>query len=219
MATDTRVVSEFCLAVVEYINEIRTDPGSFAEKIKRYFEKHYFLDEGRSKNYFVKTTTSKKGTTTTTTTHTMQTREGKPLVDEAIRILQARAKEKRTFSPLAPDLCLQLSAQDVAMIPYVGHLTDKKRSPTGFIWSEYIALRGGEFTGKRGENLSWGPIDPFLIVMGLYIDDGVPDRGHRHSLETPEFRFAGAHLDISDHHAHKSKTCIHLTSKKTTRCR
>lgn len=38
-----------------------------------------------------------------------------------------------------------------------------------------------------GENISFGPPNPILMLVLLYIDEGVPDLGHRKTLLTPSF--------------------------------
>lgn len=47
--------------------------------------------------------------------------------------------------------------------------------------------RHGSWSGYVGENLSFGPDDPVAIVMALFIDDGVPNRGHRTSILSENF--------------------------------
>ena len=40
----------------------------------------------------------------------------------------------------------------------------------------------GKLTPPLGENLEYSNGDATDIIIGLYIDDGVPSRGHRHNL-------------------------------------
>jgi uncharacterized protein YkwD len=48
-----------------------------------------------------------------------------------------------------------------------------------------------QWTGSIGENISYGPDDGLEVVLQLIIDDGVPDRGHRANIFSPDFRLAG----------------------------
>ena len=43
-------------------------------------------------------------------------------------------------------------------------------------------------TGSWGENIMFGPTTGNDIVMGLFIDDGKPDRGHRTNLFNASWR-------------------------------
>ncbi len=52
--------------------------------------------------------------------------------------------------------------------------------------------RYGEIEGLSGEVINYGDETPRMTVIQLVIDDGVPDRGHRHNLFNPKFRAAGA---------------------------
>ncbi len=51
--------------------------------------------------------------------------------------------------------------------------------------------REGKWETLIGENLAYGSWSGHDAVIGLMIDDGVPGRGHRVNILTPEFRVVG----------------------------
>ncbi len=57
--------------------------------------------------------------------------------------------------------------------------------------AEHRIARRGEWQSMVAENISFGPTEAEDIVIGLLVDDGVPDRGHREVLLTRELFFAG----------------------------
>jgi uncharacterized protein YkwD len=52
--------------------------------------------------------------------------------------------------------------------------------------------RWGQWTGRAGENISYGYADARTIVMTLIVDQGVRDRGHRRNIFCRDFKVAGA---------------------------
>lgn len=48
-----------------------------------------------------------------------------------------------------------------------------------------------KWTGSIGENIAYGPNDGRDVVLRLIVDDGVPGRGHRANIFSPDFRLAG----------------------------
>jgi uncharacterized protein YkwD len=57
-------------------------------------------------------------------------------------------------------------------------------------WSRMA--RTGQWTGREGENISYGYTDARTIVVTLIVDQGVPNRGHRRIIFSPAFKIAGA---------------------------
>lgn len=53
--------------------------------------------------------------------------------------------------------------------------------------------RYGEYGITASENLSYGPDVGTDVVMALFVDDGVPDRGHRHALFAEKSAVAGGY--------------------------
>ena len=53
------------------------------------------------------------------------------------------------------------------------------------------AERYGKWKFVLTENIAYGPLDARGMVVGLIVDDGVPDRGHRLNIFDPRVRVAG----------------------------
>jgi uncharacterized protein YkwD len=49
----------------------------------------------------------------------------------------------------------------------------------------------GQWTGRAGENISYGYADARAIVVTLIVDQGVPGKGHRHNIFCSDFKVAG----------------------------
>ena len=107
---------------------------------------------------------------------TVLTREGVEAVDEAIAFLM-------TIEP-APALSTSQGMSDAA----ADHVRDQgPEGKTGHGGSDgsrpaQRIARHGSWDIIVAENLSYGPDMARHVVMGLIIDDGVPDRGHRTTI-------------------------------------
>lgn len=72
-------------------------------------------------------------------------------------------------------------------------------------YCEQRAERFGTWTAPIGENLSYGRLSARERVLGLLIDDGVSNRGHRKRLLDPGFRVAGI---ACDEHTSEETLCV-----------
>jgi len=154
-------------AVLQEMNAARTDPKAFAAHLQRHralFEGKRYRPPGAA--YFVRT------------------QEGPAAVDEAIAFL----KRQRPLPPLAWAEGLARSAaelvRDQAQSGETGH-------GRGKLEMEGRVSRQVEWTGSIGENISYGTNDGRDVVIQLIVDDGVPGRGHRVNIFSPDFRLAG----------------------------
>lgn len=166
MATPAVADSEFARGVHEELNLARTNPQRYAGYLEQFRTKF------RGKRYRLDR-------------HTwVETTEGVKAVDEAIRFL-SRAKP---LPPLTWSAGLAKSAGDLAKEQAEsGSTGHNARSGT---MQERIE-RHGQWSGKIGENIGYGPSGARQMVMQLIIDDGVSDRGHRKNIFNRSFTKAG----------------------------
>ena len=154
-------------AVVRELNLARQNPKKYAS----------FLE--RQKPYYVGKHIKRPGKTTVITS------EGVSAVNEAIRFLRS----VKPVSALKPARGMSLGARDHVRdqgpTGRVGH-----RSSDGSQFDDRIK-RYGSSSGIIGENIAYGSQTAREIVLGLIIDDGVPNRGHRKNIFSPHFRVVG----------------------------
>ena len=154
--------------VVAEINLARTNPRGYAGFLREFRQRF----QGKSFR--------------TPGSHTtVRTTEGVAAVDEAIRYLS----RQKPVPPLAWSTGLAAAAAELVAeegeTGAVGHLGGQSGD-----MQERIE-RHGRWRGRIGENISYGPSEPRLVVMELIIDDGVRDRGHRKNIFDRIFRTVG----------------------------
>ena len=154
--------------VLMEINLARTDPSAYAGFL-REFRKQY-----QGKSYRLPGS------------HTyVMTSEGGPAVDEAIGFIS----RQKPLPPLTRSEGLAAAAADLVRDEgksgAIGHRGRRSGDPRERI------ERHGEWEGRIGENISYGPDEARLVVMQLIIDDGVPDRGHRKNFFSSGFKQGG----------------------------
>lgn len=129
----------------------------------------------------------------------IRTEEGVAALDEAIAFLEGTPSP----GPLRFNEGLWRAARE--------HAFDQaKTGGVGHVGSQGSRLRDrldrqGALASAAGECISYGPEDARMIVIGLLVDDGVPGRGHRHTIFNPEFHHAGAAVAP---HAEWGQVCV-----------
>lgn len=159
--------SRFEAAVFAELNRFRADPDAYSDVLRSYrprFEGRLLIAEEGSEI-------------------DIMTNEGVAAVDEAIRDLRGQKPLPR----LAYSETLARAAADHVAVQSrsgaVGHYTNG-RGP-----GERVIARGG---GRYiSEVITYGHHSPEGVIHQLLIDDGVPGRGHRHSLLAADRRYAG----------------------------
>ncbi|MCK4516888.1 MAG: CAP domain-containing protein, partial [Spirochaetaceae bacterium] len=112
-------------------------------------------------------------------------------------------EDTEVMNPLFPSEGISLAAldhvQDLSLTGDTGHIGSDR--------SEFSTRieRYGQWLISIGEVISYGPTTGREIVVGLLIDDGVPDRGHRTSILNPDFSLVG--IAIEEHPAY-GNVCV-----------
>lgn len=154
--------------VLAELNLARTDPRGYARHLREF--RSYF----QGKTYLL------PGADMRIITH-----EGVAAVDEAIRFLQ----RQKPLAPLTWSPALSRAAGELAHEQGDTGATGHVGRASGGL-KERVE-RHGRWGVLLGENINYGPHDARGVVMGLLVDDGVPDRGHRDNIFTPQFRRVG----------------------------
>ncbi len=154
--------------VLRETNRARQDPRGYAdllEQLLRHYDGKVLRVPGRTP---------------------IRTEEGARAVREAIRVLRGL----EPIAPLAHAPGLSRAARD--------HVRDQgRRGATGHKGSDGSSAadrvsRHGRWDVSLGENIAYGPTTGRDVVIGLIVDDGVPDRGHRLTIFDATLRLAGA---------------------------
>ena len=86
---------------------------------------------------------------------------------------------------LRPNTSLDKIAQTFAAEMASKKASPSHTSPSGTTFQS--RMESAKIQKCAGENISFGPDNPVLMLVLLYIDEGVPDLGHRKSLLDPNF--------------------------------
>ena len=138
----------------------------------------------------------------------IRTNEGRDAVLEAAEFLEA-------VEPIPAPIAFSEGLHWAALT----HVLDQ--GPTGE--TGHVGLNGstmrsriltfGKHESLIGEVINYGEETPRMTVIQLVIDDGVPDRGHRHNLFNPKFAVAGAAIGF--HKGYGAMTVVDLADAYT----
>ena len=119
------------------------------------------------------------------------TSEGVAAVNEAISFLRAA----RPLPPMVINRGMCLAAKDhvrdLALKGVTGHKGSDGSSPNSRL------ERYGRWDGVVGENIVYDVNTARQIVIGLIIDDGTPNRGHRRNIFEPHHLVTGVSITDS----------------------
>jgi uncharacterized protein YkwD len=154
--------------IFDEMNLARTDPqkyATFVEEFKKYYKGNQITLPGRSQ--------------------AIVTNEGTSAVDEAISFLRG-AKPLPAMATLK-GLCQAAKdqANDLALKGITGHKGSDGSTPNARL------ERYGMWDGVVGENIVYDVSTARQIVIGLIIDDGTANRGHRRNIFDPNHRLTG----------------------------
>ena len=168
-------------AVLQELNLARTNPAAYAgyvEQHKRDFKNNNMvLVDG----LWIKTV------------------EGIPAVDEAIGYLRKVAPAPALSASGLLVLAARDHVNDIGPKGMTGHEGSDGSRPTERI------RRHGKPNSATGENIAFRPATARSIVVQLIVDDGIPDRGHRHTIFDPDFRVAGVAIGP---HKNYGRMCV-----------
>jgi uncharacterized protein YkwD len=159
--------------IFQEMNLARTQPqqyAAFVEEYKKYYSGNQLAIPGRQ---------------------ALVTTEGVAAVDEALNFLRAA----KPLPPLGIARGLCLAAKDHALDLAVKGLTGHKGSDGST--PNTRMERYGRWESVNGENIAYEVTTARQIVIGMIIDDGVANRGHRKNIFDANYHSAGININTS----------------------
>ncbi|HYG81088.1 MAG TPA: CAP domain-containing protein [Pyrinomonadaceae bacterium] len=178
-ATHAGLLSPLEAEIIDEMNLARAEPqkyAAFVEEYKKYYNGNRLLLPGRQ---------------------ALVTAEGLAAVDEAVNFLRAA----KPLPPLgiARGLCLAAKdhALDLAVKGTTGHKGSDGSTPNQRM------ERYGRWENVNGENIAYEVTTARQVVIGMIIDDGVANRGHRRNIFDANLHVAGININNSPPHGSK----------------
>ncbi len=166
--------------IIDEMNLARTEPQkyvAFLEEYKKYYKGNVFAPPWNQRG--------------------LMTVEGVAAVDEAVNFL--RAAKPLPALDIARGLCLAAKdhALDLAVKGTTGHKGSDGSMPNTRM------DRYGRWDSVNSESIVYEVTTARQIVIGMIIDDGVANRGHRRNLFDSNHRVAGININTSPPHGAK----------------
>lgn len=157
------------------INKVRTNPKSLIPTLQEMIKS--FKGKKRKSKY--------------ASNVWILTNEGESAINEAIDFLNKQKPLDKfiydeTLSKAAAD-----HVNDLGPKGSTGHVGSDKSTPSSRV------LRYGQWKDMVGENIDYGSEDGLDSLVSLIVDDGVPDRSHRHNIFEPKYKYIG--ISVGDH--------------------
>ena len=166
--SETKTKSSVARQMLDAANRLRAAPATFASEIetfRSYYDGHYIDYPGREVRII--------------------TNEGIALVDEAIQVAKAAkpVQQLRWSDGLAQAALAH--AIEIGRAGHIEHVGADGSQPFDRM------QRHGRVGGYSGENIGTGDIDGTNMIISLFVDDGVPSRGHRKLLLAAPYAYVG----------------------------
>ena len=172
--------------IILELNKVRSDPKKYAElyikPMLQYFDGYLYIEPGKEK----------------------ATHEGLISAEECYQELIKMEKRTLLFSEHGLSLGAKDHVKDQGTVGITGHIGTDRSNP----YNRAMRYGTGNFIG---ENISYGPNKANEMIIGLLIDDGVPDRGHRKSIMFQEFDQVGVAIGI---HKRYGTMCVIMLAKE-----
>ena len=176
--------------VIAEINELRTNPSGYAQKIRKYAG---YFDSASGK--ILRVPGSNVG---------IKTNEGKEAYEEAATFLSS-ASPVEAFEPADG---LTAIAQD-----FLDQVVKMDPSKVGEINMDDIIAKHGEFTGNFSRAMEFGANTSEQVVINLVVSDGDKTRGQRDSLLNGNLKRIG--VATGKHDTYRTCTVIVSCTKFT----
>jgi uncharacterized protein YkwD len=168
--------------ILEEMNLARTNPRQYAayvEQYRTYYNGNQLKLPGRAK--------------------AIVTFDGIAAVDEAINFLKTATPQLSLIVNRGMSLAAKDHANDLALKGVSGHKGSDGSTPNARL------ERYGRWDGVVGENIVYDVSTAREVVIGLIIDDGTANRGHRRNIFDPNHKVAG--ISVTDSPANGAK-CV-----------
>jgi uncharacterized protein YkwD len=173
--------------IVNEMNLARTEPqkyAAFVEDFKKYYKGNQLTLPGRNQ--------------------ALLTGEGIAAVDEAIGFLRTAKPLPAMSINRGMSLAAKDHARDLAFKGIQGHRGSDGSSPNARL------DRYGRWEGVVGENIVYDVSTAREIVIGLIIDDGTANRGHRRNIFDPNHLVTG--VSITDSPANGARCVLNYAT-------